>query len=121
MPGFREVVHGSGGCKSSKKSIEYLLRNPGSGVTALVVGGAQEALEHDCQNVRIVLRQRKGFIKLALKCGASLLPSFSFGEQLVYDYPSNPTGSLLRRFQESAKSLLSFSPVIFFGRGIFQY
>ena len=33
-----------------------------------------------------------GFIKLALKCGADLLPSFSFGEQLVYDYPDNPTG-----------------------------
>lgn len=26
MPGFREVAHGSGGCKSSKGSIEYLLR-----------------------------------------------------------------------------------------------
>jgi len=56
-----------------------------------------------------------------LKCGADLLPSFSFGEQLIYNYPKNPAGSLLRRFQEGAKSLLSFSPVIFFGRGIFQY
>ena len=26
MPGFREVAHGSGACKSSKESIEYLLR-----------------------------------------------------------------------------------------------
>ena len=37
-----------------------LLRSPKSGVTALVVGGAQEALEHDKQNVPIVLRHRKG-------------------------------------------------------------
>jgi len=121
LPGFREVVHGSGACKTSKSSIEYLLRTPKSGVTALVVGGAQEALEHDSKSVPIVLRHRKGFVKLALKCGANLLPSFSFGEQLIYNYPKNPTGSLLRRFQEGAKSLLSFSPVIFFGRGIFQY
>ena len=35
-------------------------RTPKSGVTALVVGGAQEALEHDSQNVPIVLRHRKG-------------------------------------------------------------
>ena len=35
-------------------------RAPKSGVTALVVGGAQEALEHDSKNVPIVLRHRKG-------------------------------------------------------------
>ena len=33
-----------------------------------------------------------GFVKLALKCGADLLPSFSFGEQLIYNYPKNPAG-----------------------------
>ena len=41
-----------------KKSFWF--RKPKSGVTAVVVGGAQEALEHDSQNVRIILRQRKG-------------------------------------------------------------
>ena len=40
--------------------IKFEYRTPKSGVTALVVGGAQEALEHDSQNVPIVLRHRKG-------------------------------------------------------------
>ena len=43
-----------------------LFRTPKTGVTALVVGGAQEALEHDSQNVPIVLRHRKGNILLLL-------------------------------------------------------
>ena len=94
-------------------------------MTAVVVGGAQEALEHDSQNVRIILRQRKGmyrnsnndpriwiflflsqanlenkfistgFIKLALRCGADLLPSFAFGEQLIYNYPNNDAGKYI--------------------------
>ena len=36
-----------------------------------------------------------GFIKLALRCGADLLPSFAFGEQLIYNYPNNDAGKYI--------------------------
>ena len=36
-----------------------------------------------------------GFIKLALRCGADLLPSFAFGEQLIYNYPNNDAGKYM--------------------------
>ena len=37
-----------------------------------------------CQ-VRLILSKKKGFVKLALRCGVSLVPTFSFGEAAIYD------------------------------------
>lgn len=44
------------------------------------VGGAQESLNAKPGHYQIVLKKRKGFIKLVLQTGASLVPVFSFGE-----------------------------------------
>ena len=35
--------------------------------------------------VRLILNKKKGFVKLALRCGVSLVPTFSFGEAAIYD------------------------------------
>ena len=40
-----------------------------------------------------------GFIKLALRCGADLLPSFAFGEQLIYNYPNNDAGKYIANIE----------------------
>ena len=52
---------------------------------------------------------------------ADLVPVFSFGENELFKQASNPQGSWLRRFQEKLRKWLTFAPVIFYGRGIFQY
>ena len=46
----------------------------------MIVGGAAESLEAFPGQYRLVLRKRKGFIRIALETGASLVPVFSFGE-----------------------------------------
>ena len=51
----------------------------------LVPGGALEALNSDEDKIRLVLNRRKGFIKLALRFGVNLVPTFSFGENFIYD------------------------------------
>ena len=89
-------------------------------MTSLVVGGAQEALQADTEVVELTLANRKGFIKLAMETGSDLLPCFAFGENQIYNMVS-PKGSKLRKFQEFMKKLTTISPVVFSGRGIFQY
>ena len=51
----------------------------------MVPGGALEALNSDEDKIRLVLNRRKGFIKLALRFGVNLVPTFSFGENFIYD------------------------------------
>jgi len=56
------------------KSIKYLLstppKNPYTGrATVLIVGGASESLESTPGTYRVIIKRRKGFVKLALKYG----------------------------------------------------
>ena len=80
----------------------------GGQAAVLVPGGAPEALNCDKGEVgeklsvflfvfnvfvfvftkiqvRLILNKKKGFVKLALRCGVSLVPTFSFGEAAIYD------------------------------------
>lgn len=87
----------------------------------LVVGGAQEALNARPGCYKLCIKNRKGFIKVALETGASLVPVFSFGEVDVYDQPPNEKGTTLRKIQEMYKKWTGIAPALFIGRGFFQY
>merc|ERR1711892_679555 len=121
IPLFRELWYATQACAATKAGMEYLLTQPGGQVVVLVPGGAQESLNCDKGEVRLILRQRKGFIKLALRCGSDLVPCFTFGENGIYDKLPNPEGSFVRRFQDKIQSIFGFAPVVFLGRGIFNY
>ncbi|KAJ1499926.1 hypothetical protein HMI55_004143 [Coelomomyces lativittatus] len=59
----------------------------------LCIGGAEESLLTQPGNVYLVLKKRRGFIKLALISGSALVPVFSFGENdcfQPYSIQSNP-------------------------------
>lgn len=119
--GYRELFLGSGACAATKEGMEYLLSKPSGHVSILIVGGALEALEGHRKEIRLVLNRRKGFIKLALRFGVDLVPTFSFGEQFIYEQADNAKGTKVRKFQEWAESWAGFAPAFFMGRGIFQY
>ncbi|XP_033225531.1 diacylglycerol O-acyltransferase 2-like isoform X2 [Belonocnema kinseyi] len=133
VPIMRELPASFGCCSASAASLEYLLSNkpeklPGinpnqkQGTAAvLVVGGATEALLCKPGTYRIVLKRRKGFIKLALKYGTPLVPVISFGETDLYDQVNNPEGSLVRKFQDKWQKITGIAPVLAIGRGLFQY
>ena len=121
IPFFRELWASSGACSASRASIHHLLSQPGGQLPVLVPGGAEEALNSDREEVRLILKRRKGFVKLALTTGTSLVPSFTFGETKIYTKLDNPEGSWIRRFQDWAQNWFGFAPVLFLGRGIFNY
>ena len=66
----------------------------------------------------LTLSRRKGFIKMALRTGASLVPVFAFGENDIFEQVENPEGGRLRSFQLYIKQLIGITPPAFYGRSL---
>ncbi|XP_063006604.1 2-acylglycerol O-acyltransferase 2 [Melospiza melodia melodia] len=122
FPFFRDYVMSGGLIPSDKESASYVLQKPGGGnLLAIIVGGAQEALDARPGSFTLLLKNRKGFVRLAIQNGTPLIPAFSFGENDVFDQVKNPQGSWLRRIQHFLQQIMGISLPLFHARGIFQY
>ncbi|XP_069375035.1 2-acylglycerol O-acyltransferase 2-A isoform X4 [Paralichthys olivaceus] len=122
VPLFRDYIMSGGLVSSSKSSLSYLVNRPeGGNVAVIAVGGAPESLDARPGALTLQVRNRKGFIKLALKYGAQLVPVFSFGENELFDQMENPSGSNLRTLQNRLQSIMGFAVPLFHARGVFQY
>ncbi|KAF4523012.1 hypothetical protein B566_EDAN007442 [Ephemera danica] len=107
QPVIRDLICCLGMAGSSRQSLMNVLSTKGGGcASVLVVGGAAEALKSRPGTYNIILKPRK---------------VFSFGETELYDQLDNPEGSRLRCLQEKLRKIIGIAPVIFLGRGIFQY
>ncbi|XP_034370662.1 2-acylglycerol O-acyltransferase 2 [Arvicanthis niloticus] len=121
-PFFRDYIMSGGLVSSEKVSADYILSRKGSGnLLAIIVGGAQEALDARPGAYRLLLKNRKGFIRLALIHGAALVPVFSFGENNLFNQVENSPGTWLRWIQNRLQKVMSISLPVFHGRGVFQY
>lgn len=119
IPLLREIALGTGGISASVKSMNYTLSRPEGGyITVLMPGGAVEAYNSKPGQYKLVLKKRKGFVKMALRNGTSLVPVLSFGEPELFDQVE---GKTLRKIQEFIRKYVGLAPVIFSGRGFFQY
>ena len=111
----------------SRESCENLLNKgglDGSGMgraITIVIGGARESLETQPGTLRLVLGRRKGFVKLAIRTGADLVPVLGFGENDIYEQLSPRHHPWLHRFQLLLKKVLGFTLPVFHARGIFNY
>ncbi len=121
LPGFREYLLINGVACVSKKGIGAVLHQKGT-AGVIVPGGAQESLYvGDEEKVQLYLRNRKGFVKMALIHGSDLVPVFGFGENNIFKQAPNPEGSKVRAFQNWMKKYITFTIPLFFGRGVLQY
>ncbi|XP_077819974.1 diacylglycerol O-acyltransferase 2 isoform X1 [Macaca mulatta] len=121
LPVLREYLMSGGICPVNRDTIDYLLSKNGSGnAIIIVVGGAAESLSSMPGKNAVTLRNRKGFVKLALRHGADLVPMYSFGENEVYKQVIFEEGSWGRWVQKKFQKYIGFAPCIFHGRGLFS-
>ncbi|XP_003395134.2 2-acylglycerol O-acyltransferase 1-like [Bombus terrestris] len=125
-PLFREYCRANCALASSPECIKQQLSTkpfpPYTGkVTVLIPGGAAEAFECKPGTYRVLIKRRKGFVKLALQNGNPLVPVCSFGETDIYDQLTWPDGSYMKRLQDFIRKKIGMAPVVPVGRGFFQY
>lgn len=87
----------------------------------IVIGGASESLDAQPYSLRLVLKRRKGFVKMAIRTGADLVPVLSFGENDLYDQYSVDDHPRVHKFQLFVKQVLGFTIPLFHARGVFNY
>ncbi|XP_060690205.1 2-acylglycerol O-acyltransferase 1-like [Hemiscyllium ocellatum] len=122
LPFYRDYIMCAGLVSCVKSSVSHVLSREGGGnVAVIVIGGAEESLAARPGALTLKTLNRKGFIKLAIKHGAHLVPVFSFGENELFNQVNNPKGSLLRRMQEILRKIAGFTLPLFHARGVFQY
>lgn len=127
IPFYRDYALAMGLASVSRESCENLLSKGGSNgegmgrAITIVVGGARESLDAQPRSLRLVLKRRKGFIKLAIRTGADLVPVLAFGENELYDQVSSDSHPLVHKMQMMVKKLLGFTIPLFHARGVFNY
>ena len=121
IPLFRDCIMAMGICSVSKRSCEAILRKGKGNAIAIVVGGASESLAAHPGTADLTLKRRLGFIKIAIRNGADLVPVFSFGENDVYEQLSNEEGTKIYALQKKFQAVFGFTLPFFHGRGLFNY
>lgn len=130
-PVQREILLSMGISAASENSITTLLcqtNDPNdtlnrdgytSNGVGLVIGGMGDQTYIYPDTYRCAISKRRGFVRIALKTGASLVPAISFGENNLYKIV-DVTSSFLIRLGIGYKQPDRLYRVIPNGRGLFQ-
>ncbi|KAJ5210281.1 Diacylglycerol acyltransferase [Penicillium cf. griseofulvum] len=127
IPFYREYALAMGIASVSRESCENILTKGGADgegmgrAITIVVGGARESLNARPNSLRLVLKRRKGFVKLAIRTGADLVPVLAFGENDLYDQVDSDQHPLIHKIQMLVKQTLGFTIPLFHARGVFNY
>jgi 1-acyl-sn-glycerol-3-phosphate acyltransferase len=106
-PVLRHFYYATGTRAADAKSIQRILKKGGN--AAVVVGGIAEMFMDTSDAERIYLKRRAGFVKLAIREGAHIVPVFFFGNTKTMAKLNSP---ILRAISRRVK----MSIVIFYGR-----
>lgn len=106
------------GCRPVSRSSIGKLLDQGCSV-ALCPGGVQECLIMQPYNESLYLRNRKGFVHVAMQKGASILPVFGFGQSNLYKYwrpfYDGPSTLFTRNVFTRVSKILKFVPMVAWG------
>lgn len=69
LPIYRDLFMALGASNASRENIEYILSGSKGQIVVIVVGGSAEALEARPGVTSHVLKNRKGFVRAAIRTG----------------------------------------------------
>ncbi|KAL9612875.1 MAG: hypothetical protein Q9167_002559 [Letrouitia subvulpina] len=127
IPLYRDYALAMGLASVSRESCENILSRGGPNgegmgrAITIVVGGARESLDALPGSLRLVLKRRKGFVKLAIRTGADLVPVLAFGENELYNQLLPERHPAIHKFQLVVKKAMGFTIPLFHARGVFNY
>eukprot|EP00887_Chlorella_sp_A99_P006338 scaffold3.g6338.t1 len=98
-------------------SCVRLLSRPGTALF-IAVGGGAEAMYARPRSMDLVLKKRKGFVRLALEAGAALVPVIGFGENELFDIVPRPCDILLDWVSRVTRRAAGFTLPLAYGQGI---
>ncbi|XP_055417859.1 2-acylglycerol O-acyltransferase 3-like [Bubalus kerabau] len=124
LPVYRDYVMSYGVCSMNRQSLDFILSQPQLGqAVVIMVGGAHEALHAIPGQHCLILRNRKGFVRLALRHGPLLSCLLTFPAALendIFSVKAFAPDSWQRPFQVTIKKSVDISPCIFWGCGLFS-
>ncbi|EGZ24863.1 hypothetical protein PHYSODRAFT_256907 [Phytophthora sojae] len=111
VPLGREMCLWMGGVDASRSTGEKVLKEGNSII--VYPGGVPEIFrtDPDSKETQLVLTKRFGFIKLAMRRGVDLVPTFVFGEKWLYNKWSPPKG-----LTESFRKAFGIPVLVFWGK-----
>lgn len=149
VPFYRDYLLSMGLASVSRRSCEALLRGstpppraslypwtwwrllfhptptpappPGGRAITIVLGGALESLEAIPGRMALIVKRRRGILKIAIREGAAIVPVLSFGENELYDQVVADGGSWVAGVQRGVKRWVGFTVPLFHARGVFNY
>ena len=122
MAGHREYVLATGMNGVSKRSCLRLLSEGGSdgkgagNSIAITLGGSREFDVCRPNSMDVVIKIRKGFVKVAVETGADIVPVLGFGENDIYASYTPKEGTWGGWFWGGMDKHLKVKPPHFFGR-----
>lgn len=118
-PFLREFLYSRNLISSSAESINYILKRPdGGNVIVIVPDGLEGMFQSKPGLTKCYIKNRKGFIKLALKNGAPIIPTYTFGEVDLYGELNLP--SIIVKFRQWVRKRTRFIMLLQRGRGFIQ-
>ncbi len=117
-PIFRQILCSIGVIDASRASASKALLN--KHVVGISTGGVAEVFEQNARegHEAIVLQDRKGLVKLAIRTGAAIVPCYLFGNTKLYSmwYGGDDDKAYFRRGLRYLSRKLGFALILFWGR-----
>jgi Diacylglycerol acyltransferase len=114
-PVFKQLLCSIGVIDASRESALSALQTYPRAI-GISTGGVAEVFETNGEDECILLRERIGAVKLAIRTGADLVPCYIFGNTKLLSCWAGEGVPGMRRFLEKISRKIGFALIFFYGR-----